>query len=80
MRWTGSETYDASQIIDVSYEAAGGKSALYCGLLRAMMADQVAWIRDRGHQRVVTEANGLESLRMASAADSLAHAQAGDPR
>ena len=42
-------------------------------LLRAMMQDQVGWIRDRTHKRVVTEANSRDSLAMACAADALAH-------
>jgi hypothetical protein len=43
------------------------------------MADQVSWIRDRGHWRVVTEANGRASLEMACQADALAH-RGGDVR
>ncbi len=42
-----------------------------------MMADQVAWIRDRNHRRVVTEANGRDSLAMACEADALAHPRPG---
>ena len=45
-----------------------------------MMADQVAWIRDRGHRRVVTEVNGRDSLAMACEADALAHLRAGGGR
>jgi hypothetical protein len=37
------------------------------------MADQVAWIRNRNHRRLVTEANGRDSLSMACDADALAH-------
>jgi predicted dehydrogenase len=64
---------DAYQIIDLSYGDGRAKSPLYCELLRAMMTDQAAWIRDRGHTRVVTEANGRDSLAMACEADALAH-------
>ena len=45
-----------------------------------MMADQVAWIRDRNHRRVVTEANGRDSLAMACEADALAHRGRGASR
>lgn len=64
---------DVYQSIDL---AAGGipKSHLYGQLLRALMADQVAWIRDRSHRRVITERNGRDSLAVACAADALAHA------
>jgi predicted dehydrogenase len=65
---------DAYQIIELAYGDGRQKSHVYGALLRAMMADQVAWIRDRGHQRVVTELNGRDSLAMACDADALAHA------
>jgi predicted dehydrogenase len=47
------------------------KMPLYCELLRRMMTDQAAWIRDRGHQRRITERNGRDSVAMACAADAL---------
>ena len=65
---------DAYQVIDLSWGDGQAKSPLYGRLLRSMMADQVAWIWDRNQQRVVTEANGRDSLAMACAADGLAHA------
>lgn len=63
---------DAYQAVDLSYGDGEAKSPLYGRLLRSMMADQVARIRDPGHRRVVTEANGRDSLATACAADSLA--------
>jgi predicted dehydrogenase len=69
---------DAYQIIELSYGDGRAKSPLYGRLLRSMMEDQAAWIRDRNHPRVVTEANGRDSLAMACEADALAHrAEAG---
>lgn len=64
---------DAYQMVDLSFGDGQAKSPLYCRLLRAMMQDQAAWIRDRAHVRVVAEANGRDSLAMACAADALAH-------
>ncbi len=64
---------DAHQVIDLSTGDGPPKLPLYCGLLRAMMEDQVSWIRDREHRRVVTEFNGRDSLTIACAADALAH-------
>jgi predicted dehydrogenase len=64
---------DAYQMIEVSFGDGQAKSRLYGRLLRSVMEDQVAWIRDRNHQRVVTEANGRDSLAMACEADALAH-------
>ncbi len=64
---------DAYQMIDLSYGDGQGKSQLYSKLLRAVMEDQAAWIRNRDHQRVVTEINGRDSLAVACEADALAH-------
>jgi predicted dehydrogenase len=41
-------------------------------LLRAMFADQAAWIRDHDHLRRVTEADGYDALATAHQADQLA--------
>jgi predicted dehydrogenase len=64
---------DAYQMIDLSFGDGQGKSQLYSRLLRSVMEDQAAWLRDRTHRRVVTEANGRDSLAMACEADALAH-------
>jgi predicted dehydrogenase len=69
---------DAYQVIDLSFGDGTAKSPLYGGLLRAVMGDQVSWVRDRTHPRVVTEANGRDSLAMACAADALARRTGGD--
>ncbi|HEU5115415.1 MAG TPA: Gfo/Idh/MocA family oxidoreductase [Isosphaeraceae bacterium] len=69
---------DAWQVIDLSFGEGQAKSPLYGRLLRSMMEDQAAWIRDRNHRRVVTEANGRDSLAMACEADALAHRAGGD--
>ncbi len=69
---------DAYQIIDLAFGDGQAKSPLYGQLLRSIMADQVAWMRDRTHQRVVTEANGRDSLAMAFEADALARGTGAD--
>ena len=69
---------DAYQIINLSFGDGQSKSPLYCRLLRSMMEDQVAWIRDRDHRRVVTEANGRDSLAIACEADAVAHRSGGE--
>lgn len=69
---------DAWQIVDLSVGDGQAKAPLYGRLLRSMMEDQAAWIRDRGHHRVVTEANGRESLALACEADRLARRPGGE--
>lgn len=68
---------DVYQVIDLSFGDGRAKSPLYGRLLQSLMEDQVAWIRDRGHRRLVTEGNGLDSLAMACDADALAHRAGG---
>jgi predicted dehydrogenase len=51
---------DAYQVVNLSHAQGEAKSPLYCRLLRTMLQDQVAWIRDRSHQRIVTEHNGRD--------------------
>src|SRR5688572_8483013 len=63
------KSIDAYQVIDLSSGDGQAKMPLYGRLLQSMMADQAAWIRDRSHRRVVTEANGRDSLAMACEAD-----------
>lgn len=63
---------DAYQTILLSYGDGQAKLPLYGRLLTSLMEDQVAWIRDRNHVRVVTELHGRDSLAMACAADAMA--------
>ena len=64
--------FDTYQKIDLHAGMEAEKMRRYCELLRALFADQIAWIADRSHQRLITEANGRNSLAMACAATQLA--------
>lgn len=48
------------------------KPAMYGHVLRALLEDQLATVRDPTHRRRVSEANGLRSLTIAAEADRLA--------
>jgi predicted dehydrogenase len=63
---------DISQKIDLHYGLEADKMRRYCELLRALFVDQLAWLRDRSHQRIINEDNGRNSLAMAAAATLLA--------
>jgi predicted dehydrogenase len=65
---------DIYQMIELSWGDGTNKSHRYNELLRAIMADQIAWIRDHSHERKITEKNGRDSLAVACAADRLAQA------
>ena len=60
--------FDNYQKIDLHDGLDVEKMRRYCELLRALFADQVAWIADRSRQRLITEENGRNSLAMACAA------------
>ncbi len=45
---------DAYQLAELSWGDGRVKGHVYGDLLRALMADQVAWLRDRSHRRTVT--------------------------
>jgi predicted dehydrogenase len=63
---------DIYQMIEMKGEQSGQKMHLYGRLLRSFMEDQLHWIRDRGHKRLLTEKNGRNSLADAVAATRLA--------
>jgi predicted dehydrogenase len=64
-------------------ELAGGdqiaKLRRYGDLLRAVMEDQAAWIRDPQHKRRLTEQNGRDSVALAERADRLAQGAPFEP-
>jgi hypothetical protein len=64
--------HDVYQQFELHWGEGHQKMPLYCELLRSMLTDQFAWIRDRSHQRKVTEQNGRDSVAIACAADGLA--------
>lgn len=65
--------YDVYQKIEINGGHERNKQQRYGDLMRAMLSDQVAWLRDRRHVRRVTEENGRESIATACIADRLAH-------
>ena len=65
---------DVYQMLELSWGEGTNKSQRYGELLRALLADQLAWVRDHSHQRIITEKNGRDSLAVACAADQLARA------
>ena len=54
--------------IRMQYAPHDDKQAVYAESLRALLADQIAWARDRDHPRRLTEDNGLKALVYAETA------------
>jgi predicted dehydrogenase len=68
--------FDVYQRIDLRSGMEAEKMRRYCELLRALLSDQIAWVKDRSHERVINEDNGRNSLSMACAATLLADSSA----
>ncbi|GIW92881.1 MAG: hypothetical protein KatS3mg110_0922 [Pirellulaceae bacterium] len=68
---------DGFQLIELHAGDGVTKGQRYCELLRAIFADQVAWVRDRSHRRRLTEQESRDALAMACEADRLACQSAG---
>jgi hypothetical protein len=68
--------FDVYQKIDLRSGMDVDKMRRYCELLRALLSDQIAWLKDRSHERVINEENGRNSLAMACAATQLADSSA----
>jgi hypothetical protein len=64
---------DVYQMIELSGGQTSPKMHRYGDLLRALLADQLTWLRDPTHARIITEQNGRDSLAMAVEADRLSH-------
>jgi predicted dehydrogenase len=65
---------DVYQMVELTGGYESPKMHRYGDLLRAMLSDQITWLRNPAHVRVITEENGRESLATAVEAVRLASA------
>jgi predicted dehydrogenase len=66
--------WQASAMVEIDFAAGGDKMAVYTGAVGDLAADQIAWIRDRTHERRLTEADSVAAVALACEADRLAQA------
>jgi hypothetical protein len=64
--------YVIDKKIRLEYGKDARKEDIYQYILREMITDQVKWINDRSHKRVITGLNGVISLKMAWEAENQA--------
>lgn len=57
--------YIVDKMIRLEFGKGASKEDIYKVILREMITDQVKWIQNRSHQRVITGLNGVNSLKMA---------------
>lgn len=67
------QSYDVYQMLELAGGDECAKMHRYGDLLRALLADQIAWIHDHNHVRRITETNGRDGVALAQTADRLAH-------
>jgi len=63
---------DVYQKFDFFWGDENVKMTIYGDLVRSMLHDQLAWLKDRSHCRRITEENGIRSLQMAVEAAKMA--------
>ncbi len=66
------KTLDVYQMLELTWGDGIQKSHRYGELLRGLLTDQLAWVRDHAHPRRIGEINGRDSLAVACEADRLA--------
>jgi len=64
--------YTIDKMVHLEFGKDSRKEDIYKVILREMIADQVQWIQNRGHKRVITGLNGVNSLKMAWEAEKKA--------
>jgi len=57
--------YEVDARIKLEYGKNARKENIYRQILRDMLNDQLKWINDPGHKRIITGKNGVNSLKMA---------------
>ncbi|MGC9454429.1 MAG: Gfo/Idh/MocA family protein [Phycisphaerae bacterium] len=63
---------DVTRIIRLGWQPYDDKAATYAASIRALLADQIAYIRDPSHRREVTEQDGRDALAVAQQAAGMA--------
>ena len=58
------KTIESDYKVELTYNGAS-KTTIYQSLIASMIDDQLKWIKDKTHDRVITEQNALNSLQIA---------------
>lgn len=61
-----------TRLIELTFCPRADKQQVYADSVRGLLADQLAYVRNRSHQRRVTESNGLAALELARQASAKA--------
>jgi predicted dehydrogenase len=59
------KSIDADQFILLEYRSKTSKLELYSQAIRDLLKDQIKYIKDPNHNRIIKEENGLEALKLA---------------
>jgi len=64
--------FEADALVEITFTTGMTKLDIYGQVVRDLAADQIAWIRDPGHVRRLTEEDSVQSVAMACDADRIA--------
>lgn len=64
---------DYDKHLTIEYGDISAKQSRYQQLLTAMLQDQLVWIENRNHVRIIDDTNAVESTRLAEQATLTAH-------
>lgn len=64
--------FEADALVEITFTTGMTKLGIYGQVVRDLAADQIAWIRDPGHVRRLTEEDSVQSVAMACDADRIA--------
>ncbi len=67
MKGRGKDIF-ADEEVTIEWGSLTNKSNVYTELLQRMLQDQLQWIEDKNHQRLITDNNAIASLQMAEEA------------
>jgi len=66
------QAFEATALVEIMFTTGLDKLGIYAHVVRALMADQIARIRDPAHARRLTEVDSVASVALACEADRLA--------
>ena len=70
--WAAAAKHFITRQVHLSWTPKDDKQAVYAQSVRDLMSDQLAYLQNRSHRRIVSEENGRESLVLAEQAATLA--------
>ena len=69
----------AGKLVNIEYRPGTDKLELYSQAIKNLIIDQISFIHNKKHHRIITEENGRSALAMAISAKEIASSQSKGP-